>query len=514
MVYIVFADISLVNNPKDEYLLGERVAATFKVTGDELDGLFKLTLVCDDANLDYFIDLVTLGASQVKEIVAPELRLQESMKGACFLKAVVSTLDKRLVDSFDSSSFEVKNKFDITLTTDKAEYDPEDEVMLTGNLELHYDDIQSIAVNVDFDDKTQKLNITQKTFEVSLGEFENSSSGKHALFVIAEDSFGNRGEELIYINVAAIPTRISAETDAGKYDPLETVDLIASIYDQTDILIEGKDIKVTILDDDNDPIFDATLLSGGNLKYQIPRFSSHGVYKIELEYDELSTEINFEVGIVDDVEVTLGDQVAVVTNIGNVVYDRRLNVNLVGDKTYAIDKHIKLKPGEEITIDLSKEVPAGDYEVSVPIEKNVEDSAEEAVAEQITGQVVAETESSAEDVIVQNISTNMSIDDRRSIFKKAIHGVGSVTGYFIGSDGILSRRPGFSLFLFVLVGILIVIILKRDELKHYFGKVKPVKKPSGPFEGVEADEMSDHSDEHVSKFLDEEIAESKGKGEM
>jgi len=144
------------------------------------------------------------------------------------------------------------------------------------------------------------------------------------------------------------------------------------------------------------------------------------------------------------------------------------------DKTYLINKKINLEPEQVITIDLSKEVPQGTYDILLPKE----------IVEK-TSEVESEDNESVQEVVEQtNLIENVQIDDNRNLLKKTTAGVSGITGAVVGAAGYVSSRPVLA------AAILALIILatvthyswgfirnkvkggKREETEHIFEDFK------------------------------------------
>ena len=140
-----------------------------------------------------------------------------------------------------------------------------------------------------------------------------------------------------------------------------------------------------------------------------------------------------------------------IKNIGNVDYDEEVTIILENDgKKYAINKKISLKPKEQIVIDLSKEVPEGNYEITLPALDGSD----------INGNAIEESLNTS-----QNVFSDVPIEDNRNALKKTADGVSAITGAVVGAAGYIASRPALATTILVLIIIGVVLHYSWGFLK-------------------------------------------------
>ena len=148
-----------------------------------------------------------------------------------------------------------------------------------------------------------------------------------------------------------------------------------------------------------------------------------------------------------------------IENAGNIDYDGETTIILEKDnKKYLINKKIDLKPGEKVTIDLSKEVPQGTYDIILP---------EDAISESNTNQSGNAPE------VAENVIKNVSIDDNRPLLKKTADGMSAVTGAVISTAGYIASKPALAATILILIILGTVARYSKDAI---IDKIKGKKK--------------------------------------
>ena len=80
------AEISILSQIEDIYNINEKIPLKLTINyNQELDGFVRSSLICDNANLDYFITPFTFKTSS-QELTIPDLKLTKNMLGKCSLE--------------------------------------------------------------------------------------------------------------------------------------------------------------------------------------------------------------------------------------------------------------------------------------------------------------------------------------------------------------------------------------------------------------------------------------------
>tara|TARA_Y100000310_G_C20532154_1_gene739034 strand:- start:374 stop:1123 length:750 start_codon:yes stop_codon:yes gene_type:complete len=122
--------------------------------------------------------------------------------------------------------------------------------------------------------------------------------------------------------------------------------------------------------------------------YKIPKDAAPGEYEVTATTDDLEDSSEFTIGEKSAISSTLSGNYITIKNEGNIPYNDQASIVLDQDgNTIVIEKKVKLEVGEQQTINLAEEVPAGNYEVKVIETQQSTETSE--TNNLITGNVVA-----------------------------------------------------------------------------------------------------------------------------
>jgi hypothetical protein len=164
----------------------------------------------------------------------------------------------------------------------------------------------------------------------------------------------------------------------GAYVSGENIEFKIVLYDDADNKIEGI-VNYHIEDDYSEIISQGVVNSGETINFRLPEDSLEGSWQISASYEDILINRLFSVGELEKAEIKLeGDQL-VVTNIGNIVYNRPILIYIGEHYETAL---VPLDIGQTKKIKLT--APEGNYNIKV------DDGVQEVVFEGIslTGNVV------------------------------------------------------------------------------------------------------------------------------
>ena len=196
-----------------------------------------------------------------------------------------------------------------------------------------------------------------------------------------------------------------------------------------------------------------------------------GNYFLLSAFENIKEQTSFEVEAVRKIRMQQEKNLIYVENIGNVNYKDEVTIILESDdEKYLINKRINLEPGEKLSIDLSKEVPQGTYDIVLP-----EEAVEDTVKSEDTGDDSDQTEDSTDVAGPVNVIQDVQIDDNRNVIKKTAEGMSSITGAVVGAAGYVASKT-------TLAAIILVLIILGTVTHYSWGfiknKVKGKKKES------------------------------------
>ena len=187
------------------------------------------------------------------------------------------------------------------------------------------------------------------------------------------------------------------------------------------------------------------------------------------------------------IEMNIIGYTVIVKNVGNVKYNNETTIVVEKEnKTYLINKKIKLDVGEESIIDLSKDVPSGNYTVTLPAETITNTITEERIIEKTTEKIIekevpryiekegetyteGESEIKAEEKEASNVIENVEIEDGRPPYKK---GLEWMTGLVIAGAGMLLKRPGLASSMIIITVLSLIGYYNRERIEKIIEKIK------------------------------------------
>ena len=308
---------------------------------------------------------------------------------------------------------------------------------------------------VAFNGKEEKTAVGFGVLKHTVSVDRNTEAGNIPIYISVKDQFGNYADESFNINVLAIPTRIENLFDSKLLMPGDKGRVKITLYDHTDKVINGSVINARVLDSEKNIIAEKKVENQAYFEFQLNPNQAPGEYFLLSSFENIKEQSSFTVEAVEKIVMSQENGIVTIKNSGNVQYNDEVTIVAEGeDNKYLINKKIKLEPGETMAIDLSKEVPQGTYDVTLP-EENVEAKQETLVS----------NESVAADNVAENILKDVPIEDNRNVLKKTADGMSAVTGAVVGAAGYIASRP-------LLASIILVLIILATVLHYSWGTLK------------------------------------------
>ncbi len=430
------ASISLDSVNKKLLNIGDKMTVSYNLSSSaDMEALFKLSLRCEAMELDYYTIPILLRKDFNKSIVAPSLTLNKQMIGKCSIKSTVQSTESSFTEEMNSDQFEVTDETGVSIETNGRNFFPGEKLQLIGLIQGSFNPTRTIIISIGKQAIT--LGSSSETFNQTIELTKTMRSGEHELTVNVNDSFGNKGTSTIIITIAQVPTSILVKTDKDRINPGDQVSINSILLDQANDTMTGK-INIKITSQDKKDILDKDVDSIQTLNYLSDKHLSPGVYSIKATSMALKSEKKIAVNTVEEIEITFdGKRIVKVQNTGNVNYEKYAEIKLIKyGKEITVGKKLSLKPGQELDIDIYKEVPAGTYTVSFLSNGN------------------------------QNDFNDINTLDERPAIKKAADGIKGVTGAVIGTGedtGLIFKKPFLALFTVIAIIALIVIIYRSEK---------------------------------------------------
>jgi|TARA_Y100000310_G_scaffold118201_1_gene117041 hypothetical protein len=463
IIPITFGEITITLPEKDLYNLGEKIVPIVSVKPDQdYDGFFKMHIFCDNYNSQYYAIPLNLESDFRTQLTVPELSLSRSMVTKCSLKSNFEATDGENIDSGWSKDFFVTDKINITLESD-LEAKPGEDVIILGKIRKYSNEIMSKGeANISFRNKEEKVDVIAGKFEHIIHLEKDTEAGNIPLLIVVTDKYGNYGDKIINIRVLSVPTRIENSIENNVLMPGDTLKAGVVLYDHSDKIMNGTKVNVRIFDSGERIMAEKDIQNSNYFEFRTEKTQLPGNYFLLSTFEDVKEQSTFEIETVRKIVMTQDGSFVYIENVGNVEYKDEVTIILESDdKKYLINRKIDSKPGEKITIDLSKEVPQGTYDVILP---------KETVEVATTVDSTNESESMQEVVEQTNIIENVEIDDNRDVIKKTADGMSAITGAVVGY---VASKPTLATIILILI---ILGTVARYSKGFIINKIKGKKK--------------------------------------
>jgi len=355
------------------------------------------------------------------------------MTTKCRLKANFESTNGERIDSAWSEYFFVTDRVNITIVED-LEAKPGEDVVILGQVKKNSGEILSNGeVKITYKDKEAKVDVVSGKFEYTIHLEDHAEAETISILVVVNDKYGNYGDKILKLNVLPIPTRIENRFEDRVLTPGNIFRARAILYDHNSRIIPGSIINIMVFDPDEKLVAEGDIHSSDYFEFKTIKTQIPGSYFLLSTFQEIKEQSSFSIEVVRRITMKQEGNFVYVENVGNVEYEDEVTIILESDdETYLISRKIDLGAGEEVTIDLSKEVPRGTYDVTLP-----------------------------EEVVVEDVV----IDDNRNIVKKSAEGMSSIVGAVVGVAGYLASKP-------LLASVILVLIILGTVTRYSWGFIK------------------------------------------
>ncbi|MBI3035245.1 hypothetical protein HYY71_02895, partial [Candidatus Woesearchaeota archaeon] len=368
-----FADIAITAD-QNVYNLGDRIKASASILRNEdFEGFFKLSILCGSYNLQYFLTPVTLEANFRTAANVPELAATASMLGNCAISGQLLTNSNQIVEEKTSSSFEVTNKLTVLPVNSKITAVPGDSILVAGIVnEAFGANVLKASAKIALDNYSHAIEAVDGKFNLVVDLPKNIRSGKHKIEITASDPKLNLGENSIELDITAIPSYIKLDISDRQLLPGSKIEIITSLYDQADDLINSS-LNLELKSPSGNNVFIKVAQSSEKIGYEFSQYAEPGIYVLSSAYKNLPAEGKINITPVREVRIKYENETVFVENTGNVLFEDELTFLIESElKKYPITKKIRVEPSKTLAVDLSREVPLGTYSIKVPIKEGLE----------------------------------------------------------------------------------------------------------------------------------------------
>jgi hypothetical protein len=361
----VLADISI-SEPLDVYNLGDRLYVSVNGLVETENGNFNINLVCgnktivlvkiparafsEQEELDYSIPYKIINYEDL------ELNNLSEIVGDCQVVASVGS------SVASTKTFRISDDISVSANTNKASYDPGEAISV--NIEAIKDNGFKLngfieGSNATSFNKAIEDGTTSNVFTLP----ETSEAGIYTLTIRAYDTGRNgvlnEGSADISFRINQVASSMILSLSDVSATPDEEFSVGAEVYDQSGIKMNGV-VALEFVSPEGE-IIDSTIPNDGFASISFPSNSTPGIWTVIASFNSLSDAREFEMATVQKVDFQIEDSVLTVTNVGNTLYNKTIDVQVGEEQIMTLDLRINVGESRKFKID----APNGEYDVKI-----------------------------------------------------------------------------------------------------------------------------------------------------
>lgn len=356
-----FAEIML-NQPKTVYNTGDtlEISATVKAT-QQLNDFIELSLKCGESSKLFYLSPLSLETGQEekvdKKLVLSKSFLQD-LGGNCYVKARDGS------SSYTSQVFKISDKIYVSVNIDKDNVNPNEKVSIKGSaVKENGENVNGFAeLSIKGTDIKTVSTVSSGNVEFNFSFAYNTKSGSYSVNILVYEKIKNEitssGMQDIYINLKQEPRKIDISVDKQSVVPGSSLKFKPVVYDQAGDEISG-DVGVEVVDSSGSSYLSRLMPLSETQEIVFPENTSYGSWKIKLTVFGLKSTRDFSIEQLEKAKFEVSNNTLSVTNIGNVPYNRAIQV-AIGSDVRVIEMNLDL--GESKVFELTGD---GTYDVKV-----------------------------------------------------------------------------------------------------------------------------------------------------
>lgn len=354
--------ISFTEQPKSLYNMGETITLPIKIIASEdISGVFQMNLICNGTYIPFYMNGITLSSGEEKNFDSSLILIKSAIgetRGICKIKAVLGG------DYTLSNNFKISDLLDVHASLQKTEFDAGESIAITGKVTRETGENSNGFVEVIIGDVTQFGTVRDGTFSINTLLPKDMKAGNYLVKIKASEKNSdglvtNFGLSEYNLSVKQIPTNLELVIENKEIAPGTSLKVRIILHDQTGEKISSTAL-ITIKDSNGKILEQKEINTEEIFEYPISGNIPPSELKILATSNKLSAEDNFLVGAKENVEIEITEEAIIVTNTGNIEYNKTLFVK-VGETPLNID--VKLDVGESKRYSLS--APDGEYNVKI-----------------------------------------------------------------------------------------------------------------------------------------------------
>jgi len=365
MLFLIFV-ICLVSIAKAEVWFNVQPSSLYNI-GDDLENVISvsetgkqiiLELSCGGQSRSLFLKYLE-NETTIRILQPLTKAFLGEMKGDCKIIADYGG------DRGESLNFKISDEALIRIETQTRDYEPGEKIDILGKIEK----LNTLPLEGFFEINLEKINFTSSgivekgNFNTSIALPEVIAAGDYLISIKAYEKengeITNIGETGLSINVKQTPQKVDIALNIQSIKPGNNLDFKISLYDQSGNTIEGS-ASFSIEDLKGNSLAKALTDTKKEESFYIEKNLFSGNYKIKAYSSGMYGERQFYVEENEEVEFKILNNILNVKNIGNVKYDKAIQVK-IGSVVEIISTELEIGEEKEFVI----AAPDGDYDIEV-----------------------------------------------------------------------------------------------------------------------------------------------------
>ena len=392
LVSFASADIIIAQQPTEFYNLGDILDASVTlITSEGIYDYLQISLICDNHEKRLPKEEISLAANHQKTVEKSIFLINKFIGkaiGNCLIKA---SLDSSQADYVLSNEFEISNILSIEAEIEEKEFAPGEEVEIEGKVTKKNERPVNGILNLTliFLDSLEERNYQGTVNDgLFLMNFEVPNDAKAGVYdiklgVYEKDPLNektNEGVNDYNFVVKQVPTSLEIVFETSEVEPGSNLRVKAILHDQTGENVISNAV-VTIKNQNNKILEQMEIGTDEFFEYPTKYNDPVSEWTVVGVSNKIVGEAIFNVIEKQDVKVDVINKTLILTNIGNVFYNKTLLIKLGEEDT--------LNVNPELEVDESKKyiLSAPDGEYNLEIIANDESRISKSI--QLTGKVVS-----------------------------------------------------------------------------------------------------------------------------
>jgi hypothetical protein len=345
--------------PNAGYSLGDEL----KISLDAIEqygteGIVSLILSCDSYEIPFFATSAKLNANELRTFNIEPLKLTSG--GICKIKAELRKVNE-LIDSSETSSFEISSDINITMQINKKYFLPGEKLEIIGSAQKANGMPFTGLGKINFDGTEHIININEK-FSFGMTLDPAIKSGAHSLMIIINDSYGNLGSMQDEIVVQVVPTSIDINLEKERFIPGDILLAKVTLYDQAKDEINDS-ISVTLYNPWGTGM-QTKMVNEDDFNFEFKDDAMPGNWWVYAFSNGIKERKFFYVEEFERIDSSIANNTLKIKNTGNVAYQKPIEILFKSEsKTDSQIINLNIPVGKEDSFKLN--APDGDYNITI-----------------------------------------------------------------------------------------------------------------------------------------------------